>query len=106
MTPTDEGRVRFHHPDEDDQVHECPLVDISVAGLSFALDRKIPGIERGCKIRNVRLSIRGIQFHGLLLVMSVMPYQRRPDHVGAVFYPSTESDLELLNRAIVSLDSD
>lgn len=105
IPPLVEACVEFRYPNPKGRRLSMPLLDLSVAGLSFAADSALPLIVRGARIENVVVLLGDIRIEGKLLVMHSTPGGPSGVVYGAVFYPATEEDQLRLNGVIAGLAS-
>jgi len=105
VPPLVEAFVEFRYPNPGGRRLSLSLLDISVAGLSFAADSELPLIVRGARIENVVVLLGDIRIEGKLLVMHSTRGGPTGIVYGAVFYPATEQDQLRLNGVIAGLAS-
>ncbi|NJN64012.1 MAG: hypothetical protein HC882_03470 [Acidobacteria bacterium] len=86
--------------------HHCSmkLRDISASGLSFMLDRPMPGLEAGDSIDRVTVRVGELHLHGDLLVMHLTPDASPGSACGALFYPRGDRNIIALQRLIDRLE--
>lgn len=97
-------RVRFSYPDERGRRHEAALRDVSVAGLSFLMDKAHPELGEGDTLKAVEVEILGSRLHGELVVMHAMRHGDGSGHCGGLFFPATDDDLLALRRICGQLE--
>ena len=97
--------IEFDYPQPHGHRWRLTLLDISVAGLSFALAEDLDGIEVGSTISNVAVRVEDHEFRGDLVVMRVTPVAELPTVCGALIYPATEEELEKLKNAIAWIEA-
>jgi hypothetical protein len=98
------ARVSFCYPNQDGTPIDQPLVDISVSGMSFALERELPLLSRGAVIAGVLVRIGDCEMRGKLLIKHVT--RNGSDVIcGAVFYPASEIDMNKLNGMIAGISA-
>ena len=105
MPPFMEAYVEFRYPNSSGRRLSMPLLDISVAGLSFAAGSGLPLIVRGARIEGVVVLLGDIRMEGKLLIMHATAGGPSGVAYGAVFYPATEQDQLRLNGVIAGLAS-
>jgi hypothetical protein len=98
----DKAVVEFSHGRRD---WRLPLVDMSVAGLSFTVDEEVPGLEEGLKLEGVVVRITECQMHGDLVIRRVTEQTDWSTHYGAIFYPAEESDMLKLNGVLAGIEA-
>jgi len=96
------AHVELDFPSTSVEGNRCPLLDVSVAGVSFVLSDQLVGVEVGTDIRDVVIRIGDCVLHGDLMVMHVTPGRRV---CGALFYPTTDTDLLKLKSLIAGLEA-
>ena len=79
------------------------LRDVSQAGVSFELDRDLPGIEVGYQISDVAVFLGRKKLRGDLVVVHVSADGSRGALCGALFYPMTDKDLVKLKNTVRDL---
>jgi hypothetical protein len=82
-----------------------PIVDISVAGLSFAVDGSPVALENGSEIPDVRIKLAGCEIRGELVVMHVTGRDDGQTVCGALFYAATDGDLLKLRSAVAGMEA-
>jgi hypothetical protein len=81
------------------------LVDVSGAGVSFALDGDTGGIELGGTLPAASIRIGECRLAGDLLVMHLTPDASGRLVCGALFYPAEDSDLVKLKSLISGMEA-
>ena len=97
--------VEFDHPQPNGYSWRLTLLDISVAGVSFALAEDLDGIEVGSAIADACVRLEEHEFRGDLVVMRVTPVPELPTVCGALVYPADEDELEKLKNAIAWIEA-
>lgn len=95
--------VEFDHPNGERQ--RVPLLDMSVAGLSFWLPAWLAEVESGTRFSDVEVHVGEGSIRGELLVLRVEP-DSEPDAgvtCGAYFYPDTAAELDKMTCLISGL---
>jgi len=82
-----------------------PLVDLSVAGLSFTVDEEVPGLEEGLKLEDVVVRITECEMHGDLVIRRATAQADWSTHYGAIFYPAEEADMLKLNGVLAGIEA-
>jgi hypothetical protein len=82
-----------------------PLLDISVAGLSFTVDEEVPGLENGLKLEDAVVRISDCEMHGHLVIRHATSNPDWTTHYGAIFYPAEEADMLKLNGVLAGIDA-
>ena len=96
----DKAVVEFSHGRRD---WRLPLVDLSVAGLSFSVDEEVPGLDEGLKLEGVVVRITECEMHGDLLIRRATANPDWSTHYGAIFYPAAEADMLKLNGVLAGI---
>lgn len=81
------------------------LVDVSGAGVSFALDGNTRGIELGGTMASASIRIGECRLAGDLVVMHLTPDESGRVICGALFYPADDSDLVKLKSLISGMEA-
>jgi len=102
VAPGADTRVEFEYPPG--REWNEPLVDISVSGISFALDEVAPHLDCGTNVPRVRIAVGSCVMNGDLLVMHVTATGGRAV-CGALFYPATDDDLVKLKSVIAGIEA-
>jgi hypothetical protein len=79
-----------------------PLRDISLAGVSFAIQRAPSGMHRFALLPEIVLHVDGLVIEGDLLIAHITPDDER-FICGGTFHPLTDEDAAKLARALESL---
>jgi len=82
------------------------LVDLSIAGLAFALDQGRPLMECGSQLSEVQLHIDGEEISGNLAVLHVSRDAEQRAICGALFHPSSQDQADRLHRVIERITAD
>lgn len=98
----DRAAVEFSHGRRD---WRLPLVDLSVAGLSFVVDEEVRGLDVGLKLENVVVRITECEMRGDLVIRRATSQADWSTHYGAIFYPAEESDLLKLNGVLAGIEA-
>jgi hypothetical protein len=98
----DRAAVEFSHGRRD---WRLPLVDLSVAGLSFVVDEEVPGLEVGLKLEDVVVRITECEMRGDLVIRRATSQSDWSTHYGAIFYPAEEGDLLKLNGVLAGIEA-
>ena len=103
---TERAFVEFDYPQPMGRRRRLSLLDVSTAGLCFALPfYGLSGIELSTHLFDVVVRIGGCEIAGELLVSHVTRESDVRILCGGRFYPATESDRLQMIKAIVSLES-
>ncbi len=98
--------VEFDYPQPTGKRRRLSLLDLSTAGLCFALPfYGLSGIELSTHLIDVIVRIGGCQIEGELLVSHVTRESDERILCGGRFYPATEIDRFQMNKAIAGLES-
>lgn len=98
--------VEFDYPQPAGKRRRLSLLDLSTAGLCFALPfYGLSGIELSTHLLDVIVRIGGCEIEGELLVSHVTRESDERILCGGRFYPATESDRLQMTKAIASLES-
>jgi len=108
--PVYQGRaahLRFVYPTPNGKSFHAPIVNISASGVSFAVDegQELPQLEEGVSVPGAELSVGGCAIEGELLVMHVTTDPDSRYVCGALFYPSTDTDLVKLKGVIAGMEA-
>jgi len=101
VSPSLNGRVEFEFPAG--RRWRLDLVDLSVAGLAFALDNGCPQMECGSRLSEVVVHVADAEIPGDLLILHVTRDAERRTICGALFHPATEKAVNRLRQAIESV---
>jgi hypothetical protein len=82
-----------------------PLVDLSVAGLSFTVEEEVPGLEEGLKLENVVVRITECEMHGDLVIRRATAQPDWSTQYGVIFYPAEEADMLKLNGVLAGIEA-
>ena len=99
--------VEFDYPSPSGPRWRLPLLDVSVAGLSFILPDELLGIDCGATLRDVVVRVGDCELQGSLVVMHVSPDPASYSWTGcgALFYPATEADQLKLKNIIARIEA-
>lgn len=98
--------VEFDYPQPTGKRRRLSLLDLSTAGLCFALPfYGLSGIELSTHLLDVIVRIGGCEIEGELLVSHVTRESDERILCGGRFYPATGSDRLQMTKAIASLES-
>jgi len=92
------ARVEFDYPAG--KLWSLPIVDFSVAGLSFSLDRGRPPMECGSRLSEVKVHIGDAAIAGDLAILHVTRDAESGTVCGALFHPSTQEEQTVLKTII------
>jgi hypothetical protein len=98
VAPRLQGRVEFDFPAG--KRWRLELVDLSVAGLAFALEQGRPQMECGSKLSDVKVHVGDLEVDGDLMILHVTKDAARRTICGALFHPATEEHVDRLRKAI------
>jgi len=101
---TAEARITFAHPGPAAPRRDYRLIDISVAGLSFAVDTEAPSLEDGAEVSRVVVRVANCEITGDLLIMHVTAEPERTV-CGALFYPAAEAELVKLKSLMAGIEA-
>ena len=82
-----------------------PLRDLSAAGVSFELDRDLPGLDAGDLLRSMKLRIGQRQIRGELLVMHLTPGWQKGAVCGGLLYPRDDEDIVELQQLLNEVET-
>jgi len=85
--------------------HRFALLDVSVSGLSFAVEEPLPGLESGADLGSVLVRLGDCEIHGELVVMHVTSQGQDRRVCGALFYAATDIDLLKWRAAIAGMEA-
>ena len=98
--------VEFDYPQPTGKRRRLSLIDLSTAGLCFALPfYGLSGIELSTHLIDVVVRVGSCEIEGELLVSHVTRESDERILCGGRFYPATEIDQLQMMKAIVSLES-
>jgi hypothetical protein len=100
LSPDLKARVEFDYPAG--KRWRLQLVDLSVAGLAFALDRGQPRMECGSHLSDVLVHVGEAEMSGNLVILHVTRENEARTVCGALFHPSSPEDEARLKRVIES----
>lgn len=105
VSGTDEARVEFVFPAPHGRTFQLPLTNISSSGLSFRFDENdLVGLEEGAALSDAVVRVGACTIRGELLVMHVTPATDSRQVCGALFYPSTDTDLVKLKSLVTGME--
>ena len=82
------------------------LLDLSIAGLAFALDQGRPLMEAGSRLSDVRVHVGDDVVDGDLVVLHVTRDAERRTICGALFHPSSQDQADRMHRVIERVTAD
>ena len=88
--------------DSDGVRRRAELVDVSVAGMTFALDSG-PRLDKGAVVTNATLHIGECVVDGELLVKHSEPVRNSRADVGCLFFPTSQLGEEKLSAVLAGL---
>jgi hypothetical protein len=98
--------VEFDYPQPTGKRRRLSLLDMSNAGLCFALPfYGLSGIDLSTHILDVLVRIGGCEIEGELLVSHVTRESEERILCGGRFHPATETDRLQMTKALMSLES-
>jgi hypothetical protein len=99
--------LEFVYPTPNGKSFHSPVVNISASGLSFSLEAgpEMPQLEEGASVPDVVLSVGDCSIRGEILVMHVTADPDSRYVCGALFYPSTDTDLVKLKGVIAGMEA-
>ena len=102
-----ESCVEFKHPGPNGRPYRLPLVNVSIAGISFALDGHddLALIEPGTRVEGASIHIETCELRGDLVMMHITPGTDQRGMCGALFYPASDSDLIKLRSVIAGMEA-
>jgi len=103
IPPDLDGRIAFHYPNAEGRRITASLLDLSIAGLSFALDHELPLIVRGARIEGAVLLVADREIEGNVRIMYCSRDEAGPAIYGGIFYPATERDQLEMNGLLAAL---
>ena len=98
MSPDLKARVEFDFPAG--KRWRLQIVDLSVAGLAFALDQGRPQMEGGSRLSDVQVHVGDTELCGDLVVLHVTRDADSRTVCGALFHPSSEDQQIRLKQII------
>jgi len=103
---TERAFVEFHYPQPTGKRRRLSLLDMSRAGLCFALPfYGLSGIDLSTHILDVLVRIGGCEIEGELLVSHVTRQSEERILCGGRFHPATGADRLQMTKALASLES-
>jgi hypothetical protein len=99
--------VEFEYPSPNGRPYRMKLVNISVSGLSFALDDHddLALLDAGTTIPDGTVQIGDCTLRGDLMLMHLTPDELSRGMCGALFYPSSDTDLVKLRCVIAGMEA-
>jgi len=79
-----------------------PVLDLSVAGFSFAMLDELEALEPGVCISDATLRLGKRELHGDVIVMHVTPER---GVIGALFYPASDEDLIRMKFVLAGIEA-
>ena len=102
--PADAGAtVEFGYPEPMSARVSMQLKDISVSGLSFVVDKELPGLELGRTLDGATITFRDQVIEADLLVMHLTPDASPGSVCGALIYPVDDEGILKL-QALAKVD--
>ena len=102
LEPHSRSRVEFTYPAPHGRAMSLPLLDVSPAGFSFAMEEKFECLEAGATIDCVVLHVGRCAMRGDIMVIHVTPER---GICGALFYPATDEDLIKLRAVMAGIEA-
>lgn len=103
LSPALKARVEFDYPSG--KRWRLELVDLSVAGLAFALDQGHPKMECGSHLSEVQIHVGESELNGDLVILHVTRESDSRTVCGALFHPASEKQQVKLREVIEGLNS-
>lgn len=85
--------------------HICPMIELSMSGGSFPLDRRIDGLDTGASITNATIRVGELEVGAHLQVLRVSRGTKYPFVCGVQIFPATDLDRNELTGLLSRLDS-
>jgi len=105
VPPTERAFVEFDYPQPSGKRRRLSLLDMSSAGLCFALPfYGLAGVDLSTHIIDVVVRIGDREIEGELLVSHVTRHSEERILCGGRFYPATKTDCLQLTKAIAGLE--
>ncbi len=98
--------VEFRHESAADETLTMGLRDVSGAGLSFAIERDLPGLDIGDCLSGVTLRLGPNVIVGDLLVMHLSPDSKQGAVCGGLFYPDSDEGIRVLQEFLKNAAQD
>jgi hypothetical protein len=102
LSPDVRSTVEFTHESFDGLRVTMRLRDVSGAGLSFQLERDVPGLEVGDTLDGVVVTLGDHVIPGDLLVMRVSPDSTSGSTCGCLFYPQDDDGIRALQQFLIA----
>jgi hypothetical protein len=102
LTAESRSRIDFTHPAPNGCDLALSLLDVSSAGFSFALEQHLPDLESGANVDCVVLHVGDCEIRGDIMIIHV---NQERGVCGALFYPSTDTDLIKLRALMAGIES-
>ena len=101
------AHLDFVHPTPNGRSYHATVINISASGVSFSVDDDVepPQLDEGASVPDVALSVGDCSIQGELLVMHVTTDPDSRYVCGALFYPSTDTDLVKLKGVIAGMEA-
>ena len=99
--------VAFEYPCPNGRPYRLPLLNVSKAGLSFALDDRdeLATLDPGTRIEDVIVQIGDCEIDGEMVLMHLTPDAHSKALCGALFYPSSDQDLITLRSLVAGMEA-
>lgn len=99
--------VEFEFPGVNGRSYRLPLVNISKSGISFALagHDELALLDPGTMIAEVVVRLGDCTICGDMVLMHLTPDAHSRGLCGALFYPSTDTDLIKLRSVIAGMEA-
>jgi hypothetical protein len=103
LSPDLKARVEFDYPSG--KRWRLELVDLSVAGVAFALDQGHPKMECGSHLSDVFIHVGETEMSGDLVILHVTRDSDSRTVCGALFHPASEEHQIKLKEVIEGVTS-
>jgi hypothetical protein len=99
--------VAFEYPCPSGRPYRLPLLNVSKAGLSFALDDRdeLTTLDPGTRIEDVVVRIGDCEIDGEMVLMHLTPDDQSKALCGALFFPSSDDDLIKLRSLVAGMEA-
>ena len=99
--------VEFEYPSPNGRPYRLPLLNISISGISFALEDsdELALFDSGATIPEVTVRIGECLIRGDLVLMHLTPDERSHGMCGALFYPGSDTGLIKLRSVIAGMEA-
>jgi hypothetical protein len=101
---SEQAFVELRLPDRNGELHNLPLKDVSISGISFLMADDMPAIENGSSLADTVIHLGDCEIRGDLVVMHVTRQTDTRTVCGALFYASSDEDLLKLRSAVAGMD--